>query len=152
MFKKIIMKKINLSAVSVRSLYGIGAVLLFMFALSSCARKMSFQNSSVVPAAEGSVKVKKDKNNNYDIDLDVMRLANPDRLSPSKEFYVVWMNSDGNAAKNIGQIVSSSSFLSNSLKSSLKAVSTNKPTDFFITAEDDANVQFPSGQVVLTTR
>jgi len=133
------------------NLYSLVAVIFLTFALSSCASKMAFQNSSVVPAAEGSVKVKQDKNNNYTIDLDVMRLAHPDRLSPPKQYYVVWMNSNGNAAKNIGQIVSTSNFLSNSLKSSLNAISTSKPSSFFITAEENADVQYPAGEVVLRT-
>jgi hypothetical protein len=37
---------------------------LILLAGSSCSRKISFQDSSVVPAAEGSVKLKKDFNNN----------------------------------------------------------------------------------------
>lgn len=137
---------------SVRNIYLLTSVLLVMFAFSSCARKLSFQTSSVVPAAEGTVKIKKDKNNNYKIDLNVRRLASSDRLNPPKDFYVVWMNTDNNAAKNIGQIKTASGFLSNTLKSSLQTVSTTNPTGFFITAESDGNVQYPNGQVVLKTR
>ena len=135
-----------------RTLYLLTAALFIMFTFGSCAKKMSFQTSSVVPAAEGTVKIKKDKNNNYNIDLSVRRLASPDRLNPAKKFYVVWMNSDNNAAKNIGQIKTSSSLFSKTLKSSLKTVSTTQPTSFFITAEDDTNIQYPAGVVVLTTQ
>lgn len=138
--------------ISVGSIYLLTAALLIMFTFSSCARKMSFQTSSVVPAAEGTVKIKKDKNNNYHIDLNLKRLASPDRLNPPKDFYVVWMNTDNNAAKNIGQIKTLSSLLSKTLKSSLNTVSTTPPTGFFITAESDGNVQYPSGQVVLKTQ
>lgn len=137
---------------SVRSIYLLTAVLLITLTLSSCARKMSFQTSSVVPAAEGTVKIKKDKNNNYNIDLNIKRLASPDRLNPPKDLYVVWMNTDNNAAKNIGQIKTSSGFLSKTLKSSLETVSTTNPTGFFITSENDGNVQYPTGEVVLKTR
>ncbi len=144
------MKTIN--HISVRSIYLLTTALLISFAFSSCARKMSFQTSSVVPAAEGTVKIKKDKNSNYNINLNVMRLARPDRLNPPKDLYVVWMNTDGNAAKNIGQIKTSSSLLSKTLKSSLETVSTTNPTGFFITAESDGNVQYPSGEVVLKTQ
>lgn len=136
---------------SIRSIYSLIAVLFIMFIFSSCARKMSFQTSSVVPSAEGNVKIKKDKNNNYHIDLNVMRLASPNRLNPPKDLYVVWMNTESNAAKNIGQIKTSSSLLSKTLKSSLETVSTVNPTGFFITSENDGNVQSPSGQVVLKT-
>ncbi len=136
---------------SVMSVYLLTTALLIMFTFNSCARKMSFETSSVVPAAEGTVKIKKDKNNNYNIDLNVMRLASPDRLNPPKDLYIVWMNTEGNAAKNIGQIKTSSGFLSKTLKSSLETVSTTNPTGFFITSENNSNVQYPSGQVVLKT-
>lgn len=126
----------------------------FFFAivlLQSCGTtKYNFLTSSVVPAAEGTVKVKKDNNNNYSIDLNVMRLADPKRLSPSRSFYIVWMETEQNGRKNIGQLKTSSGMLSRTLKSSLKTVSTFKPTGFFITAEDDANVQYPSGETVLS--
>ncbi|MEO7044460.1 MAG: hypothetical protein ABI091_04085 [Ferruginibacter sp.] len=135
-----------------RILYLLTAALFIIFTFGSCSKKMSFQTSAVVPAAEGTVKIKKDKNNNYNIALSVKRLASPDRLNPPKKFYVVWMNSNNNAAKNIGQIKTSSSLLSKTLKSSLKTVSTTQPTSFFITSEDDANIQYPAGVVVLTTQ
>ena len=136
----------------IKNIFLFTAVIFSLFTLVSCSNKMSFQTSNVVPAAQGNVKVKKDNNNNYHINLSIKRLANPSRLSPSKNVYVVWMNSDGNNAKNIGQIKTSSSLLSKTLKSSLKTVSTSKPTNFFITAENDANIQYPSGEVVLKTQ
>ncbi len=144
------MKSMKLNAVK-KNVF-VGMILFFALMLAqSCAHKIAFATSSVVPAAEGSVKVKKDKNNNYNIDLSVIRLADPKRLSPSKQLYVVWMDADQNGTKNIGQLKTSSSMLSKTLKSSLKTVSSVKPTRIFITAEDDAAVQYPGGQIVLDT-
>lgn len=134
-----------------------GKVLLFAtilfaaFSLSSCAKKMTFGTSSVVPAAEGSVKIKSDKNKNSSIDLSVIRLADPKRLDPPKDTYVVWMETSDNGTKNIGSLNTSSSLLSSTLKSSLKTVTPYKPISFFITAENDKEVQYPNGQVVLKT-
>jgi hypothetical protein len=124
--------------------------LMIIFLFGSCARKIAFQTSSVVPAAEGTVKVKKDNNNNYTIDIEVSNLAEPGRLLPAMKTYVVWMDSDQDKFKNIGQINSSTSFLSNKLKASFETVSSNKPTKIFITAEDDGNVQYPGTQVLTT--
>ena len=45
---------------------------------------MNFGSSTVVPAAEGSVKYKKGSNNNYDISVKVLHLADPKKLVPSK--------------------------------------------------------------------
>ncbi|WP_018617108.1 hypothetical protein [Segetibacter koreensis] len=58
--------------------------IFMIFFLSSCSRKISFAKSTVVPTAEGSVKIKKDNNKNYSIDLKVIRLAEPKRLVPLK--------------------------------------------------------------------
>lgn len=129
----------------------LAAIFFTIFSISSCAKKMTFGTSSVVPAAEGSVKMKSDKNNNTTIDLSVERLADPARLNPPKKNYVVWMETESNGTKNIGSLNTSSGFLSGKMKSSLKTVTPYKPTGFFITAEDDASVQYANGQVVLRT-
>jgi hypothetical protein len=125
------------------------AMMLFIF--SSCARKISFQTSTVVPAAEGTVKVKKDKNDNYRVSLAISNLAEPKRLQPAKNTYVIWMDTDNNRIKNIGQINTSTGFLSSKLKASFETVSSFKPIKIFITAEDDAAIQYPGMQVVLST-
>ncbi len=133
--------------------YSAFIILFAIVVLQSCATtaKYNFSTSRVVPAAEGTVKVKKDKNNNYNIELQVNRLAEPKRLSPAREMYIVWMETQENGKVNIGQLKTSSGMLSGSLKSSLKTVATFKPTGFFITAEDNANIQYPVGQTVLST-
>lgn len=125
-------------------------VLTIIILLQSCSNKTTFQNSSVVPAAEGTVKIRNDKNNNYLIDLEVMRLAEPERLNPPKAVYVVWMVTDQNGIKNIGQLTTSSGFMSKTLKSSLETVSSFEPMEIMITAEDNAAQEYP-GQVVLRT-
>jgi hypothetical protein len=133
------------------TIFAIVAAVLVLFYFSSCARKVSFQTSSVVPAARGDVKVKKDNNNNYSIQISLFNLSEPKRLQPSKNTYVVWMETDDNVTKNIGQINSSTGFLSSKLKASFETVSSTKPTKIFLTAEDDAGIQYPGAQVVLTT-
>ena len=81
----------------------------------------------------------------------MMRVADPQRLSPAKSTYVVWMNTEQNGTKNIGQVTTSSGMFSSTLRSSLKTVTTFKPVGFFITAEDNANIQQAGGQVVIKT-
>ncbi len=134
-----------------KRIFSIALIFILVLSLASCSRKISFQTSSVVPAAEGSVKVKKDNNNNYSIDLNVIRLADSKRLEPSKSTYVVWIETSENGSKNIGSLNTSSSMFSKTLKSSLKTVSPFKPVSLFITAEDNADIQYPGSQVVLRT-
>ncbi len=141
----------NVKTATTRNILLMITAAMMLFYFSSCARKVSFQTSSVVPAAKGSVKVTKDKNKNYKIKISLSNLAEPSRLQPSKNAYVVWMETDNNNTKNIGQINSSTGFLSSKLKASFETVSSFKPVKIFITAEDDANIQYPGMQVVLST-
>ncbi len=127
------------------------ASLLLLILFTSCAKKINFSTSSVVPAARGTVKVKKDNNHNYVIKIQLNGLAEVKRLQPPKLTYVVWMESDQQVAKNIGQINSSSSMLSKTLKASFETVTPLKPTKIFITAEDDAATQYPGDMVVIST-
>lgn len=123
-------------------------MLIFLFA--ACAKKVTFLRSAIVPAAEGTVSIKEDDNKNYNIDLTVKRLADPGRLTPPKNVYVVWMETS-QGVQNIGQLKTSTKGLSKMLSSSLKTVTPHKPTGFFITAEEDAIGNYPGRTVVLKT-
>jgi hypothetical protein len=125
--------------------------LVTVLTLCSCAKKIRFQNSPVVPAAHGTVKVKKDNNNNYSISIHITDLAEADRLTPPRRIYIVWMDAKDVLSKNIGQIGSSGNLLSSRKKSSFQTVSPIKPYRIFITAEDDANTMYPGTQVILAT-
>lgn len=125
--------------------------LCMMLILSSCGRKISFLHSTVVPGAEGLVKIKQDNNKNYALDISVVNLAKANDLTPPKSTYVVWMETEENGVQNIGQINSSSGLFSKAMKASLQSSVPYKPTKLFITAEDEGNLQHPGMQVVLET-
>ena len=80
----------------------------------------------------------------------MLDLAEVVRLQPSKKVYVAWIVTDHEVTQNIGRLNSAMSH-SKKLVASLEATSPFKPIKIFITAEDDANVQFPNGEVVLST-
>lgn len=124
------------------SIFVIATVVLF----SSCVKKIAFQSSSVVPAARGTTTVKKDKNNNYNINMKLEYLAEPSRLDPPKSVYVVWVLTDNNVTQNIGQIKTS-----NNLNVTFETVTSFKPIKIYITAEDDASVRNPGMTLILTT-
>jgi hypothetical protein len=115
------------------------------------AKKVEFLSSSIVPAARGYVKVKRDTNENYIIQVKISNLAEVNRLQPSKQVYVVWMITDHEITENIGQINSSTTFLSTKLKASFKKVSASKPIKIFITAEEKAITQTPNEKIILST-
>jgi hypothetical protein len=125
-----------------------GIILLTTILLFSCATRQNFGVSQIVPSAQGYVKIKTDKNNNYSIKLEIDHLASPDRLTPPRREYVVWMQTEQNGIKNIGKLKSSPK----TLTGSLVTVTAFKPIYFFITAEDDADISSPGSTVILRTQ
>ncbi|MPR33162.1 hypothetical protein [Salmonirosea aquatica] len=135
-----------------KTMKNITYILFVALALSACSNKMTFQDSSVVPAASGDVKVKKDKNDNYAITVNVRNLAEPKKLSPAREVYIVWMQSDRDLVKKLGQISVGSGMFNKSLSGELTATETVKPDRVFITAENDAQTLNPSTEMILTIK
>lgn len=144
------MKTIKLKGQAKNIFFGIFIIML-VIPFTSCAKKYTFLNSTVVPSATGFIKVKKDGNQNYIIKVEVADLAEVDRVKSSQTTYVVWMETDEGNAENLGQLKSSRSFLSKRHTASLETVSAYKPVKIFITTENGTNTQFPGEQVVLTT-
>lgn len=139
------MKTKNLNVLARNTLFYILALTL-IFAFTECSRKVSFTSSSVVPAATGYVKVKRNSNNNYVIQVNVSNLAEVSMLTPPKQTYVVWMVTDREHTKNLGQIKSSSN-----LNASFETASSSRPIRIFITAENDPTTHYPGEPIVLTT-
>jgi hypothetical protein len=123
------MKRIN------NLLLGVVALILI-----SCATTVKFPVSNKVPAAKITAKVKHDKNKNYLIEITALNLASPDRLNPPENSYVVWLVTENNGTKNIGQMINK-----NAEKAILKATSPFEPKEIFITAENQGNISNPSG-------
>ncbi len=126
-------------------------ILFFGLFFTSCTHKQSFLTSSKVPAARGNVKVKIDKNKNHTIEVSLINLSEPSRLTPAKSMYIVWMETDQKVIKNIGQIITDNGTFSKTLKAEFKTVTSFTPIKIFITAENDANVLNPDYDVVITT-
>ncbi len=119
--------------------------------LNSCAQRVVFVKSTVAPAAQGVVKIRKDGNKNYRINIHIVNLADPERLTPAMSAYVVWAVADDNIPKNIGQIKSSKSFILKKLNGDFESVSVTKPKKIFITAENDVGIQYMHSEIILTT-
>lgn len=126
----------------------IGVIIVFM---SACATKSTFQTSSLVPAARGYIKVKRDRNNNYIIRIYLSNLAEVERLENGSNVYVVWMETAEGEVKNIGRIISDTKMFSTKLLAYSYTVSAAKPTRVFITSENDGDARAPTSEVVLTT-
>ena len=121
------------------------ALVVFVWPFGSSVKKYDMQASNGVPAANGTVTVKRNKNNkNTDLDVKVRNLAAPSSLTPSEGVYVVWVRPNGDTPQKEGAIG-----LGNNLSGELKAVTTAKDFEVFITAEPGETVTTPSGPEVL---
>lgn len=125
-------------------------VAMMILPFISYAKKIPFLQSTIAPAARGYVKIKKDRNKNYVIQIHISNLAEVDKMLPTKQTYVVWMITDRDQTENIGRVMSSEN-ISGNLKGYFETVSSYQPTKIFITAEVDESVQAPGAQVVLMT-
>lgn len=123
-------------------------LMLAIASLEACTPKMTFTNSTIAPAATGTIRVKKDKNANYIVNVDVANLAPSKNLDPPKAIYLVWMESNDRSVRKLGQINPSGK----ALEAKLTATAVANPDAVFISAEDNADVDSPTGPTVLTTR
>jgi hypothetical protein len=127
-------------------------LLFIVVALSaSCAKRVAFLPSTTVPQATGAARIKKDKNENYTIRVNVRNLPDPDDLQPRKERYTVWLETRDNRAINIGNVESSKGLFSKTRKGELETVTASKPVRVFITPEDESTPQIPGAEPVLST-
>ena len=125
-------------------------VLSFLFAavlISACSREIVFPVSEVVPSAEASLQVNEDSNNNYEIELEVQNLAKPDRLTPARRNYVVWMVTKKQGTINLGNLN-----VNKKGNATLETSTPYEPIRVFITAEDDKKPVIPSTQIVLDSQ
>ncbi len=131
-----------------KSLRTLTVTLMAIISLQACTPKMTFSNSTIAPAVSGNVRVKKDKNANYIVNVDVANLAPSKNLDPPKNTYLVWMESDDRSVRKLGQLNPSGK----ALQAKLTATAVSKPDVVFVSAEDNADVEYPAGPTVITTR
>ena len=109
------------------------------------SKEYPMRASSSTPAAAGIVRVQKDKNNeNTKLDIKVWHLANPSRLTPTANVYVVWFRTRDGAAVKQGAIG-----VDKNQKGEVKLVTVAKDFEVLITAEQSESANMPSDFEVL---
>jgi hypothetical protein len=109
--------------------------------MSSCAITINFPVSQLAPAAEGSTKIRQDKNGNYTITVRVNYLADAERLNPPRSQYIVWVEKEDGSFQNIGILVSD-----RLNKARLETKTPFVPYRILITAEDEGAPTWPGTQ------
>jgi len=119
-------------------------VLLAMWPFNS-AKNYRMTSDSAVPAAQGMVRIQKDKDNgNTKVDIKVDHLARPSSLTPSASDYIVWLRQNNGETVKQGAIG-----VDKNLSGELKMETVSKEFDVLITAEQSDNVSSPSDVQVL---
>lgn len=120
------------------------ALLLAIWPWSS-TQQFQMTASSNVPAANGIVKIEKGKDNgNTRLNIKVTNLADPARLNPPANTYLVWIRPSGGTPEKEGVIR-----VNKNLDGEFHAVTASKDCDVFITAEQTENAATPSPDEVL---
>ena len=114
--------------------------------LTGCATSAKFPISTVAPAAVITAKKTVDKNKNYVIELLALHLSSADRLNPPKNHYSVWIVTEQNEYKNLGQVMNA-----NAKKVVFKTLTPFNPKEIILTAEDEGNRPMPTGIEIART-
>jgi hypothetical protein len=115
---------------------------------SACGKKhVNLNPATSVPAATATAELTHDDNGNTLVDLKVKHLAKPENLSPPRSVYVVWIQPSGATPIKQGQLQ-----VNSNLEGEFKTPTTYKSFEIFVTAEDSAMVNQPTGQEVLRQR
>jgi len=123
------------------------AVAMLALGVTAWAKTYTFQATSIVPGATGSVDVKADKTGgNTMMTIKVDHLARPTLLTPPANEYVVWIDPEGGAHQNQGVLQ-----VSDNEKGELKMTTSASKFKVLVTAEMEAHPKKPSNRVVLQT-
>jgi hypothetical protein len=100
--------------------------------------------SSLVPAATGKISYEHDRNGNVKFTISTKHLAPPERLTPAKNSYVVWIRPTDGQPQNAGILK-----INDDLEGSFSTTTPAKAFDVVITAEDSPTIAQPTGPEIL---
>lgn len=112
--------------------------------LPSCATVHNLLPGALAPAAVGEVKVKKDRNENEVLLIEVSHLPPPASLAEKNQVFVAWSSPDSENYTNLGQLK-----MGKDRSGELEAVTPAGNYEILITAEPSATVSEPGPHVVL---
>ena len=107
--------------------------------------KVQMMAGTAVPGAQATITLKTSDNRNTELDIKAQNLAQPSSLTPAENVYVVWIEPPGQSAQNQGQLR-----VGQNENGELHTETAFKRFQVFITAEQNAQVQMPSGPKVLS--
>jgi hypothetical protein len=116
------------------------SIILIIAILASCTTTTKFPVSTVTPGADILMDVKKVGTNNYKVSITSFNLASTERLDPPQAAYVIWMVSNTDVLRNVGNFSKSGDN-----KLTFTAFFPYMISEVFITAEGSAGACKPEG-------
>jgi hypothetical protein len=111
-----------------------------ILSVAAWAGEIPLVASSIVPAASGKVSYEHDRNGNIKLQIQTKNLAAPERLTPAKVAYVVWIEPRDGQPQNAGVLK-----VNDDLDGSFRTTTASKAFDVKVTAEDNPTVSQPTG-------
>lgn len=128
------------------TMFQLAAVALFAVWPLSSGKNYPMTADPSVPAASGTVRAQRDKQNgNTKLDIKVRHLARPSTLTPPATTYIVWVRPNGGDAVKEGSI----GVDKKDLDGELHVTTVSKDFDVFITPEQSSTVTMPSSMEIL---
>lgn len=115
-------------------------IILFSTVLVSCTTTTKFPVSTVTPGADIQIDVKKVGASNYKTSVTSYNLASADRLDPPQAAYVIWVVSNSDVLRNVGNFTKAGDN-----KLFFSAYFPYQISEIFITAESTAGACKPEG-------
>ena len=103
--------------------------------LAASAGEIPLLADSLVPGAVGRASYEHDCNRNIKLAIATSHLAPPERLTPAKTAYVVWLKPSNGQPQNAGVLK-----VNNKLEGSFRTVTPMNAFDVVITAEDNPSI------------
>lgn len=108
--------------------------------LASCSNTANFTVTNAAPETEIKAKTRVDEDNNKVLTINAKNLDSPESIDSSSRAYVVWIKTDENELRNLGELHSN-----NEETATFKAETRYEFSEILITAESRANVSEPTG-------
>ena len=121
------MKKI----MRIKIMFVVAVAVVFSASMPVRADETHISSTAITPAATGMVNHSTDRNGNTEVILKVEQLARPQSLTPAKSHYIVWVQSSGAPATNVGELR-----VNDDLAGSLKFTTPYRSFQMRVTAED----------------
>lgn len=116
--------------------------------LSKSEVRAPLVGTSQAPGAQGTVEAREGDNGNTEIDLKVKHLAEPGKIAPGAQTYIVWARSrePNRPIQNLGALIPS-----RDLEGELKAMTPLRDFEVIVTPEPSAQETKPTNPTILST-